>query len=157
MSSKGSMSSANIQSSDDSSSHNNSAYSEPVTMRWRSDNVSSTKTESAKAKEAQTNLKTTEELLTPKFKAPIVRALITPPTKEQFVVPPKLSLNGLLSPCMGIEKQPNHVPDFKLPMLPALSFPLLSQEETAEVQPLSPLSGSSSSGHSGNQDDCYPS
>ena len=167
MSSKGSISSCAIQSSDDSSSHNNSAYSEPVAMRWRSEsvaNMSSREDTAAKDKEPKTTtnlIKSNQDLLVTPFKAPVcVKTMSnTPNLKEQFVVPPKLSLNALLSPSKSGGEKSNPFAasgDIKLPMLPALSFPLLSQEETAEVQPLSPLSGTSSSGQSGEGADCFP-
>ena len=165
MSSKGSISSCAIQSSDDSSSHNKSAYSEPVAMRWRSESVATREdTATTKDKEPKTTtnlIKSNEDLLVRPFKAPVCIKTMsnTPNLKEQFVVPPKLSLNALLSPCKSGKEQSNPFAasgDIKLPMLPALSFPLLSQEETAEVQPLSPLSGTSSSGQSGDGADCFP-
>lgn len=97
MSSKGSMSSCAIQSSDESSSHNNSAYSEPIAMRWRSESSSLKKEEATKGTTAQ---RTTEDLLTCPFMKPAVRMTATPPLiKDQFVAPPKLSMSALLSPC----------------------------------------------------------
>jgi hypothetical protein len=161
MSSKGSMSSCAIQSSDESSSHNNSAYSEPIAMRWRSES-SSLKQEDKAVKTTTNAQRTTEDLLTCPFMKPAVRMTATPPLiKDQFVAPPKLSMHALLSPCKrdGEKTMPSFSSfgeNSKLPMLPALSFPLLSQEETAEVQPLSPLSGSSSSGQSGNHEAAFP-
>ena len=161
MSSKGSMSSCAIQSSDESSSHNNSAYSEPIAMRWRSES-SSLKHDDKDPKTTTNAQRTTEDLLVRPFMKPQVKMTNTPPLlKDQFVAPPKLSIQALLSPCKQPEK-PNHGfrnalgDDNKLPMLPALSFPLLSQEETAEVQPLSPLSGSSSSAQSGDHGEAFP-
>jgi len=156
MSSKGSMSSCAIGSSDESSSHCKSAYSEPLAMRWRSESSSLKQVE--EVAKTPTNLqRTTEDLLTCPFMKPLARmtAAHTPtnPIKDQFAAPPKLSMYALLSPCKQGEKTMPSFNSFsemtKLPMLPALSFPLLSQEETAEVQPLSPLSGTSSSGQSG--------
>ena len=131
-------------------------------MRWRADSASAAKDAAdPKTTPNQQTRSLEESLLRPQlFKQPYVKPIHagTPPLKEQFVVPPKLSLNGLLSPCKQMEKYPYQVSggDVKLPMLPALSFPLLSQEETAEVQPLSPLSGSDSSAHELTKEDCFP-
>lgn len=144
-----------VASSDDSSSHNNSAYSEPVTMRWRSDSVAQTDAKSPETKVHSSSKKNVEELFTPSvvsFKTPLekIAAILTPPSnhKEQYVAPAKLSLQAMLSPT-----KPSCYNGFlgagaKLPLLPALSFPLLSQEETAEVQPLSPMSSNNSNSNS---------
>lgn len=73
-------------------------------------------------------------------------------TKDQLVAPPKLSFAAFLSPMKSDStlnrQQTMPVCEAKVPAkldLPSLSltFPLLSHEETALVQPLSPLSGSS--------------
>ena len=72
-------------------------------------------------------------------------------SKDQLVAPPKLSFAAFLSPIkseFSTAKPTTSIHDVKIteklsaPKL-SLSFPLLSQEETANVQPLSPLSGSS--------------
>ena len=72
--------------------------------------------------------------------------------KDQLVAPPKLSFAAFLSPMKSDStlnrQQTMPVCEAKVPAkldLPSLSltFPLLSHEETALVQPLSPLSGSS--------------
>ena len=130
-------------------------------MRWRSES-SSLKHDDKDPKTTTNAQRTTEDLLVRPFMKPQVKMTNTPPLlKDQFVAPPKLSIQALLSPCKQPEK-PNHGfrnalgDDNKLPMLPALSFPLLSQEETAEVQPLSPLSGSSSSAQSGDHGEAFP-
>ena len=97
MSSKGSMSSCAIQSSDESSSHNNSAYSEPIAMRWRSESASMKFAETAeKDPKTTTNLqRTTEDLLL----RPFIQPSSPPLDKDQYVVPPKISMSALLSPC----------------------------------------------------------
>ena len=72
-------------------------------------------------------------------------------SKDLLVAPPKLSFAAFLSPIkseFSTAKPTTSIHDAKIPeKLSApklsLSFPLLSQEETANVQPLSPLSGSS--------------
>lgn len=72
-------------------------------------------------------------------------------SKDLLVAPPKLSFAAFLSPIkseFSTSKPTTSIHDAKIPeKLSApklnLSFPLLSQEETANVQPLSPLSGSS--------------
>lgn len=101
MSSKGSMSSCAIQSSDESSSHNNSAYSEPIAMRWRSESSSLKKQMEAKDPKTTTNAqRTTEDLLVRPFMKPAVKLTQTPPLpKDQFIAPPKISMHALLSPC----------------------------------------------------------
>ena len=55
------------------------------------------------------------------------------------MAPSKLSAHALLSPMRGSDSS-NNKPFQSFGKLPQLSFPLLSQEETAIVQPLSPLS-----------------
>ena len=56
------------------------------------------------------------------------------------MAPSKLSAHALLSPMRGSDTSNNNKPFQSFGKLPHLSFPLLSQEETAIVQPLSPLS-----------------
>lgn len=148
------MSSFQANSSDNQSQSACSMHSEPQPTTWRAEAVVQTDAQS-QALRARNQLldNKNEELadVTDLFKKNpnSSNALdYCKDSKDQLVVPPKLSFTDFLSPIkseFSSAKQPTSIyaPEkLGAPKL-SLSFPLLSQEETANVQPLSPMSGSS--------------
>ena len=138
MSSYSVISSEDIKNFTDSLSYN----SDSVAISYHTNKSGSSTTDESLDIARDTKFTTKAPLICPFMQTPIKSVSNTLSLKEQSVLPPRLSIDAMLSPEEQCEKQQGSFTNV-CEGLKLKSFKMLSNEGTSEVLPLSPLSGSS--------------